>query len=113
MSENQNAEQILWDAPGPVQMSLIPETGGSLQVRVEDGAVTATGRNCRLTQGESAKKPKDLCGGAFDHPPLPLRDHVEDNRSDWATLATIPDDRLLPMHDRGEQRLQRILSLEL
>lgn len=38
MNENQNAEQIVWDASGPVQMSLIPETGGSLEVRVEDGA---------------------------------------------------------------------------
>lgn len=60
MNENQNAEQIVWDAPASVQMSLIPETGGSLQVRVEDGAVTVTGRKCRLMQGESAKKPKHV-----------------------------------------------------
>lgn len=60
MNENQTAEQIAWDAPGSVQMSLVPMTGGLLQIRVEDGAVTVTGRNCRLTQGDSAKAPKDV-----------------------------------------------------
>lgn len=60
MNENRNAEQIVWDAPGSVQMSLIPEAGGSLQIQVEGGAVAVTGRKCRFTQGESAKKPKDV-----------------------------------------------------
>ena len=42
MAEPQSAEQIVWDAPGGVQMSLIPEPGGSLLVEVANGVVTVS-----------------------------------------------------------------------
>jgi hypothetical protein len=60
MGDNQRAEQITWDGPGGVQMSLFPEPGGSLQVDLRDGAVTITGKRCRHLQGENAKRPKDV-----------------------------------------------------
>jgi hypothetical protein len=60
MGDNRRAEHIVWDAPGGVQMSLIPEPGGSLQVDVRDGVVTVTGKQCRHSQGEDARKPKDV-----------------------------------------------------
>ncbi len=60
MGDNQHAEHIVWDAPGGVGMSLIPEPGGSLQVDVRDGVVTVTGKQCRHLQGEDARKPKDV-----------------------------------------------------
>ena len=60
MAEPQNAEQIVWDAPGGVQMSLIPEPDGSLLVEVADGVVTVMGRRCRHLQGENANKPSEV-----------------------------------------------------
>ena len=60
MAEKRDAEHIVWDGPCGVQMSLIPEPGGSLQVDVDNGVVTITGKQCRHLQGEDAKKPKDL-----------------------------------------------------
>ena len=60
MGENHDAEHIVWDAPGGVQSSLIPESGGSLTIEVENGVVTVTGEQCRHLQGENAKKPKDV-----------------------------------------------------
>jgi hypothetical protein len=60
MGENRSAEHLLWDAPGGMQMSLIPEPGGSLLVEVANGVVTITGKQCRHLQGENAKKPKDV-----------------------------------------------------
>jgi hypothetical protein len=55
MSEPRNAEHIVWEAPAGVQMSLVPEEGGSLQVEAANGLVTITGKQCRHRQGESAK----------------------------------------------------------
>jgi hypothetical protein len=60
MDDNQRAEQIVWDAPGGVQMSLIPMPGGSLLINVRDGVVTVTGEQCRHSQGEGATQPKDV-----------------------------------------------------
>jgi hypothetical protein len=60
MGEKRNAEHIVWDAPGDIQMSLVPEPGGWLQVEVENGVVTITGEQCQHRQGEHAKKPKDV-----------------------------------------------------
>jgi hypothetical protein len=60
MDDNQRAEQIAWEAPAGVQMSLIPEPGGSLLIDVRDGVVTVTGKQCRHSQGESATRPKDV-----------------------------------------------------
>jgi hypothetical protein len=60
MNEHLHAEQIVWEAPGGVQMSLAPEAGGTLQVDVREGVVTVTGKQCRHSQGEAAKKPKDV-----------------------------------------------------
>ena len=60
MGDSQGAEHIVWDAPGGVGMSLIPEPGGSLLVEVRDGVVTITGKQCRHLQGEDARKPKDV-----------------------------------------------------
>ena len=56
MSEPRNAEHIAWEAPSGVQMTLAPEEGGSLQVLVENGVVTVTGKQCRQLQGEHATK---------------------------------------------------------
>ena len=55
MDTNNNAEQISWEAPGGIQMTLIPEPGGLLRVEVANGVVTVTGSNCRHLQGEHAK----------------------------------------------------------
>ena len=52
MIETQSAEHIVWDAPGGVQMSLVPETGGSLQVSVKEGAITVSGKQCRHLHGD-------------------------------------------------------------
>jgi hypothetical protein len=60
VGEARSAEQIVWDAPGGVQMSLIPEPEGSLRVEVEGGVVTVTGERCRHFQGEEAKRPKEV-----------------------------------------------------
>jgi hypothetical protein len=60
MSENRQAEQIVWDGPGAVQMSLKPDPDGSLAVEVQNGVVTVTGKQCRHSQGEDARKPKDV-----------------------------------------------------
>ena len=60
MSEIRDAEHIAWDAPGGVQMSLFAEPGGSLQVDVDKGAVTITGKQCWHLQGEDAKKLKNV-----------------------------------------------------
>ncbi len=60
MSDSQHAEHIVWDAPGGVQMSLIPEPDGSLQIDVRDGMVRVVGKHCRHSQGEDARKPKDV-----------------------------------------------------
>jgi hypothetical protein len=60
MAEPRNAEQILWDAPGGVQMALLPQPGGSLLVEVGNGVVTITGTQCRHLQGEDARKPKEV-----------------------------------------------------
>ena len=55
MGENRSAEHIVWDAGNGVQMSLMPEPGGSLQVEVGNGIVTITGKQCRHLQGEIPK----------------------------------------------------------
>src|SRR5262245_29491196 len=60
VGETRSAEHIVWDAPGGVQMSLIPEPGGSLQVEAAAGVVTITGEHCRHFQGEEAKKPSEV-----------------------------------------------------
>jgi hypothetical protein len=60
MGDSQRAEHIVWESPGGVQMSLIPEPGGSLQIDVRDGVVTVVGKQCRHSQGEDARKPKDV-----------------------------------------------------
>lgn len=55
-----DAEHVVWDAPGGVQMSLIPEPNGSLKIDVEDGVVAIAGKQCRQMQGDEAKKPNDI-----------------------------------------------------
>lgn len=60
MGDNRRAEHIVWDAPGGVQISLVPEPGGWLQVDLRDGEVTVSGKQCRHFQGEDARKPKDV-----------------------------------------------------
>jgi hypothetical protein len=60
MSEHPNngrAEVIAWEAPGGIAMSLAagPDRGGSLNIRVEEGAVTIHGKQCRYVVGN----PKD------------------------------------------------------
>jgi hypothetical protein len=60
MNEKNNAEQIAWEAPAGVQMALRPEPGGSLHVEVANGVITITGKDCHHSQGEHAKKPKDV-----------------------------------------------------
>lgn len=60
MDENSNAERISWEAPGGVQMTIVPEPGGFLRVEVANGVVTVAGKDCRHLQGEYAKNPKDV-----------------------------------------------------
>jgi len=62
LGECRNAEQVAWDAPAGVQMSLTPEEGGSLQVAVENGVVTITGERCWHRQGEQAKSDSKVRG---------------------------------------------------
>ena len=59
MDEKNNAEQIVWESVGGVQMALRPEPGGTLHVEVLDGVATVTGKNCRHSEGEDTKNPKD------------------------------------------------------
>ena len=65
MGDNHNAEQIVWEAPAGVQMCLIPEPGGSLQIEIGNGVVTITGKQCRHSQGEIATKPKEVAHQIF------------------------------------------------
>jgi len=58
--ENHKAEQIVWDAPGGLQMSLRPEPAGSLAVEVAHGAINVTGKQCRHSQGEDSRNPKNV-----------------------------------------------------
>jgi len=61
MGETHDAEQISWDAPGGISMTLIPEPGGVLQVRIDGEVVTLSGRHCRHLQGEEGtRKPRDV-----------------------------------------------------
>ncbi|MBS0262632.1 MAG: hypothetical protein JSS02_11830 [Planctomycetes bacterium] len=67
MGDKQRAEQIAWDAPGGVQMSLIPQPSGSLEVDVHDGVVTVTGKQCRHLQGENGKRSPDVAAQFLEH----------------------------------------------
>ena len=56
MSEHPNngrAEVIAWEAPSGIPMSVAPrpDRGGSLTIRVEEGAVTIHGTQCRYVIG--------------------------------------------------------------
>jgi hypothetical protein len=55
--DNGRAEVIAWEAPGGIPKSLAasPDHGGSLTIRVEQGAVTIHGKQCRYVVGH----PKD------------------------------------------------------
>jgi hypothetical protein len=48
------ADLIAWEAPSDIPMSLapIPDRGGSLTIRVEDGAVHLHGKQCRYVIGD-------------------------------------------------------------
>ena len=51
--DNGRAEIIAWEAPGGIPMSLAPrpDRGGSLTIRVDEGAVTIHGTQCRYVIG--------------------------------------------------------------
>ena len=51
--DNGRAEIIAWEAPGGIPMSLAagPDRGGSLSIRVEQGAVLIHGKRCRYVIG--------------------------------------------------------------
>ena len=51
--ENGRAEVLAWEAPGGIPMSLAagPDRGASLTIRVEEGAVTIHGKQCRYVVG--------------------------------------------------------------
>jgi hypothetical protein len=56
--DNGRAEVIAWEAPGGIPMSLAAglDRGGSLTIRVEQGAVSIHGKRCRYVIGN----PKEL-----------------------------------------------------
>ena len=52
------AALVAWKSPEdqPLSLSPDPERGGSLEVEIEDGAVTVRGKNCRFVWCDVKKK---------------------------------------------------------
>ena len=59
-TSTQSAQMVAWEAPGGLIMALhrADDNGSSLEVSIEEGAVTISGRNCRYVATDVERERK-------------------------------------------------------